>query len=91
MFNGKPFNEKFLLTRKHYDFAHAINCAHKLTCVCAYACACNRTHLREQHDISLCHFFIFLLSYFGITYKYSLITFVTTDTFVMVINMFITF
>ena len=35
MFNGKSFNEKFLFTRKYYDFAHAINCTHKLTCVCA--------------------------------------------------------
>ena len=31
MFNGKSFNEKFLLTRKYYDFARAINCTHKLT------------------------------------------------------------
>ena len=50
MFNGKSFNEKFLLTRKYYDFTCVINCTRKLTCVCACACACNRTHLREQYD-----------------------------------------
>ena len=50
MFNGKSFNEKFLLTRKYYDFARAINCTRKLTCVCAYACACDRTRLREQYE-----------------------------------------
>ena len=33
MFNGKPFNEKFLFTRKYYDFARAISCTRKLTCV----------------------------------------------------------
>ena len=49
MFNGKSFNEKFLLTRKYHDFARAINCTRKLTCVCAYACACDRTRLREQY------------------------------------------
>ena len=49
MFNGKSFNEKFLLTRKYYDFARAINCTHKLTCVCAYACMCDCTSLREQY------------------------------------------
>ena len=49
MFNGKSFNEKFLLMRKYYDFARAINCTHKLTCVCVYACACDRTRLREQY------------------------------------------
>ena len=47
MFNGKSFDEKFLLTRKYYDFAHAINCTRKLTCMCA--CACDRMHLREQY------------------------------------------
>ena len=47
MFNGKSFNEKFLVTRK-YDFARAINCTRKLTCVCA--CACDRTRLREQDE-----------------------------------------
>ena len=50
MFNGKSFNEKFLLTRKYYDFARAINCTRKLTCVCACACACDPTGLREQYD-----------------------------------------
>ena len=49
MFNGKSFNEKFLFTRKYYDFARAIDCTCKLTCVCAYACACDRTRLREQY------------------------------------------
>ena len=49
-FNGKAFNEKFLLTRKYYDFARAINCTCKLTCVCACTCVCDRTHLREQYD-----------------------------------------
>ena len=49
MFNGKSFNEKFLLARKYYDFARAINCTGKLTCVCAYACACDRTRLRKQY------------------------------------------
>ena len=48
-FNGKSFNEKFLLTREYYDFAHAINCTRKLTCVCAYMCMCDCTHLREQY------------------------------------------
>ena len=45
MFNEKSFNEKFLFTRKYYDFARAINCTRKLTCVCA----CDRTRLREQY------------------------------------------
>ena len=49
MFNGKSFNEKFLLTKKYYDFAHAINCTRKLTCVCACMCACNRMRLKEQY------------------------------------------
>ena len=49
MFNGKSFNKKFLLTRKYYDFAQAINCTHKLTCACDCACACDCTHLREQY------------------------------------------
>ena len=42
MFNGKSFNEKFLLTRKYYDFTCAINCTCKLACVpaCARAVAC---------------------------------------------------
>ena len=53
MFNGKSFNEKFLLTRKYYDFARAINCTHKFTCVCACACACDRTRLREQYDVNV--------------------------------------
>ena len=42
MFNGKFFNEKFLLKRKYYDFTHAINCTRKLTCLCACVC-------REQY------------------------------------------
>ena len=50
MFNGKSVNEKFLLTRKYYDFARVINCTRKLTCVCACACTCNCTRLREQYD-----------------------------------------
>ena len=37
MFNRKPFNEKFLLTRKYYDFTLAINCTRKLNCMCAIA------------------------------------------------------
>ena len=49
MFNGKSFNEKFFLTRKYYDFARAINCTRKLTCVCACTCACDRTRLRKQY------------------------------------------
>ena len=49
MFNGKSFSEKFLLTRKYYDFVHAINCTCKLTCMCACTCACNRMRLMEQH------------------------------------------
>ena len=32
-----------------YDFAHAIKCTRKLTCVCACACKCDCMHLREQH------------------------------------------
>ena len=36
--------------REYYDFARAINCTRKLTCVCAYACACDRTRLREQYE-----------------------------------------
>ena len=50
MFNGKSFNEKFLLTRKQYDFACAINCTRKLTCMCACACACNCMRLKEQYE-----------------------------------------
>ena len=49
MFDGRSFHEKFPLMRKYYDFAHAINCTHRLTCMCAYAWACDRTHLREQY------------------------------------------
>ena len=49
MFNGKSFNEKFLLTRKYYDFTHAINCTHELTCMCVYTRACGRMPLREQY------------------------------------------
>ena len=49
MFNGKSFNEKFLLTRKYYDFANAINCTHKLTCVCACTSTYDCTCLREQY------------------------------------------
>ena len=49
MFNGKSFNEKFLLTRKFYDFACAINCIRKLTCACACVCASDRMCLKEQH------------------------------------------
>ena len=49
MFNGKSFNEKFLVTRKYYDFARAINCTRKLTCVCACAWACDPTRLRERY------------------------------------------
>ena len=52
MFNGKSFNEKFLLTRKYYDFVRAINCTSKLTCVCACTCACDHTRLREQYEES---------------------------------------
>ena len=55
MFNEKSFNEKFLLTRKYYDFARAINCTRKLTCVCACACTCDRTRLREQYASSEYH------------------------------------
>ena len=51
MFNGKSFNEKFLLTRKYYDFVCAINCTCKLTCMCACMCVCNRMHLREQYAL----------------------------------------
>ena len=50
MFNGKSFNEKFLVTRKYYDFARAINCTRKLTCVCACACTYDCTRLREQYE-----------------------------------------
>ena len=50
MFNGKSFNEKFVLMRKYYDFARAINCTRKLTCVCA--CACDRKRLREQYALT---------------------------------------
>ena len=50
MFNGKSFNEKFLLMRKYYDFTHAINCTRKLTCMCACTCAYDHTHLREQYE-----------------------------------------
>ena len=51
MFNGKSFNEKFLLTRKYYDFVRAINCTRKLTCMCACMCMCDHTHLREQYAL----------------------------------------
>ena len=61
MFNGKSFNEKFLLTRKYYDFAHAINCTCKLTCVCVCASTCDHTRLREQYDlVSLKYITVFL-------------------------------
>ena len=50
MFNGKSFNEKFLLMRKYYDFAHAVNCTHKLTYMCACMCTGDRTRLREQYE-----------------------------------------
>ena len=59
MFNGKSFNEKYLLTRKHYDFTRAINCTCKLTCVCAYVYVCNHTRLREQYEL-----LFFILGYF---------------------------
>ena len=52
MFNGKSFNEKFLFTRKYYDFARAINCTRKLTCVCACTCVCDHTRLKEQYGIT---------------------------------------
>ena len=52
MFNGKSFNEKFLLMRKYYDFACAINCTRKLTCMCACACTCDHTCLREQYALT---------------------------------------
>ena len=29
----------------------AINCTHKLTCVCGCMCACDRTRLREQYEL----------------------------------------
>ena len=34
---------------KYYDFIGAINCTHKLTCVCACTCACDYTLLREPY------------------------------------------
>ena len=49
MFNGKSFNEKFLLTRKYYDFTRVINCTCKLTCMCACMCMCDHMCLREQY------------------------------------------
>ena len=52
MFNGKSFNEKFLLMRKYYDFACAINCTRKLTCVCACTCTCDYMCLREQYALT---------------------------------------
>ena len=52
MFNGKSFNEKFLLTRTYCDFARAINCTRKFTCVFACACACDRTRLRNSVNFS---------------------------------------
>ena len=42
MFNGKSFNEKFLLPRKYHDFARAINCTRKLACVPTRARAIER-------------------------------------------------
>ena len=63
MFNEKSFNENFSLReiyknnnnkkkrkkkRKYYDFAHAINCTHEVTCMYACACTCDSTPLREQ-------------------------------------------
>ena len=42
MFNGKSFNEKFLLTRKYYDFACVINYVNLLACVPAHARAIAR-------------------------------------------------
>ena len=32
---------------KDYDSVCAINCTHKLTCMCACGCPCNCTHLRN--------------------------------------------
>ena len=52
MFNRKPFNEKYLFTRKYCNFACVINCTRKLTRMCACACACDRTRLREQYAFS---------------------------------------
>ena len=51
MFNGKCFHEKFLPTRKYYDFTWSINCTCKLTCMCACTCACDRMCLREQYEL----------------------------------------
>ena len=42
MFNGKSFSEKFLLTRKYYDFARAIAHVNLLACVPACAPAITR-------------------------------------------------
>ena len=58
MFNGKSINEKFLPTRKYYDFACAINCTCKLICVCACACMCDRMRLGGQYGC-----FITVLTY----------------------------
>ena len=46
-----PYRKFTIIRRKkwkYYDFACAINCAHKLTYVCACTCACDQTHLRKQ-------------------------------------------
>ena len=58
MFNEKILQwkissyEKYIIIKqkwRYYDFAHAINCTHKVTCVCAHAITCDRTCLREQY------------------------------------------
>ena len=41
---------------KYYDFARAINCIAKLTCVCACAYACDRMCLMEQCVTQSCPF-----------------------------------
>ena len=42
---------KNLSLRENNDFARAINCTRKLTCVSACACVCDCTRLREQYGI----------------------------------------
>ena len=42
---------------KCYDFVHVINCTHKLTCVCAHTCMCNRMYLREQYASDIGKYF----------------------------------
>ena len=47
-----PYEKYIILTKqksKYYDFARAVNCTRKLSCLCAYACTCDCTRVRKQY------------------------------------------